>query len=138
MHSKTVQTKAGEFEYPVTFLQFDSHDEMVEYYTNLGENAKDVILGIVNASQKQGQTQGQKQGVRVALKEGDKGKLKVAIADHQKAAATNVIGAPRTDTGGVTKKKAGEMGVELARKATAKGEPLNGEETAAIMAEYGL
>lgn len=138
MHSKTVNTKAGEFEYPVTFQQFDSHGEMVEYYTNLGENAKDVILGIVNAAQKQGQTQGQKQGVRVALKEGDKGKLKAAIADHQKAAAVNVIGAPRTDTGGVTKKKAGEMGVELARKQAEKGEPLSSEEVTAIMAEHGL
>ena len=139
MHNKTVETGAGpDFKYPVTFQQFDSHSEAVEHYTGLGQNAEEVILGILNAAQKQAQTQGQKEAVRKALKSGDKGALKEAITDHQKAAAVNIIGAPRTDTGGVTKKKAGEMGVELARKAAEKGEQLSGEEMAAVMAEYGL
>lgn len=137
MRTVTVPTKAGDYEYEVTYQEFESLDEARAYWAEQGENPDEVLLGILNASQGQNAKQNGKEDVRKALKAGDDEKLQEAIASHQKNALEYIIGSPRS-VGPIKKKDATTMGVDLARKASQAGgvDNLDEEEMKAILKQF--
>lgn len=136
-----VSTKAGDHQYNVEVRQFDSLDEYREAAKERGENADEALLGILNAAQKQGATQGGKQAVRDALETGDEDAIQKAIAGHQKAAREYIIGAPRgTRNGtGVTKKAQHQFGEAVVAAMMKKGgKPLTQAELTEIAMGLGI
>lgn len=137
----TVSTKAGDHLYNVEVRQFESLDEYREAAKERGENADEALLGILNAAQKQGATQGGKQAVREALETGDEDAIRKAIAGHQKAAREYIIGAPRgTRNGtGVTKKAQHQFGEAVVAAMMRKGgKPLTQAELTEIALGLGI
>lgn len=123
MLSVTITTKAGGFEYPVTFQAFESLTEAREIWAAKGENPDDVELGILNASQEQNAKQGGKSAVLKPLKAGhdaDSPEVADGVALAQKYAASYIIGSPRGGTlrSGLTKTQSRDMGVEISEVAT--------------------
>lgn len=136
MRDKTVTTKAGDFEYPITVRQFESLDEARDVWAAKGENPDDVLLGILNAAQEQNGKQGGKNIVRKAQHKGhdtDSPEFAEAITSAQKYAAGYVIGSPRGGTlrSGQTKTQAKEWGVNVQQNASP-------EQLAEIMEMLGL
>ena len=133
--------------YPLTIQQFDNVSEMIakigkvdeaEVAVEAPQGALDAILGVGNAAQKQGASQGGKEVIRDVmsrdLKEGeDRDELvAAAVAAHQASRAGYIIGAPRGGgSGGVTKTKASNIGKALLEK-------LGGEKLDALAAKFGL
>lgn len=133
-----VETSLGsgddEFTYTVEYLKGQNLNAWQEYYASQGLDADEVITGILNASQKQGATQGPKGKVRQALAKGEG--VDEAVEDAQKVARVYVQGAPRTRTGGYTKKKAHNMGEEIARREAEAGRKLTDAELGKVYAEF--
>ena len=129
------ETTASGITYPVEFAQADDLEVYRSYWAEQGHNPDEVLLGIVNAAQKQGATQGPKQSIRDAQNDPE-GDVDAAVQTAQETTASYVIGAPRQRTGGITKKVQHEMGEEITRRVVEKGEALTKDELAAIMDEY--
>ena len=136
----TVSTKAGDFEYPIEYREFESLDEYREAAEERGENPDEAILGLINAAQKQGATQGQKQAVRDALEADDEDALEQAVSKHQASAREYIVGAPRgtRTTGGNTKKKQREFGERVTQAMVEKGGALTQQELDELREELGI
>lgn len=136
-HLESDTTTADGIEYPVEFLQADSVDAILAYYESEGNSraeAESILVGVFNSHNKQNATQGPKAGIRKAKSEA--GDIDAAVAAAQEATRRFVTGAPRQSAGGVTKKAAGEMGIEIAKATAAKGSPLTKAELDEIMSQY--
>ena len=134
MQRRTITTKAGGFEYEVSFQAFESLEEAQGVWAAKGDNPDEVLLGILNAAQEQNAKQGGKSGVlKVIRDKGDAEAVTAAVGGAQAYAAGYIIGSPRggTLTSGITKTAAKDMGVKLASQ-------LGAEELAEILAEHGI
>lgn len=136
----TVSTKAGDFEYSIEYREFESIEEYREAAEERGENPDEAVLGLINAAQKQGATQGQKALVRDALEGEDQDAVEQAVNKHQAAAREYIVGAPRgtRTTGGNTKKKQREFGERVTAAMVEKGAPLSQSELAELAEELGI
>lgn len=131
------ETTANGITYPVEFLQAESLDAIVEYYVSEGNSpteAANIVRDVWNAHNKQGATQSPKSAIRKALEAGES--TEEAIEKAQETTREFVTGAPRQRAGGVTKKEAGNMGVEIAQARAAKGSDLTKAELDEIIAKY--
>ena len=151
MRQVTRNTKVGELEYPISFNRFDTLAEALakigktseeEVEIEAPQGALEAVLGVVNAAQEQGAKQGGKEMIRDAIEkagadedyDGDPfehPQVQEAVEKHQKRAAEYVIGAPRGETGGLTKTKAREIGARLRDR-------LGDEELLKLAAEKGI
>lgn len=111
----TYETEAAGVKYPVQYLQAESVDAYRAAWEAQGLNPDEVLLGIVNAAQKQGATQGNKTQVRDAVESGEQAEIDAAVAAHQESTAGYLIGAPRGGSrGGPTKKAKAALGEKIA------------------------
>jgi hypothetical protein len=155
MHTIDITTQVGGLEafgyedgkYPLRVQQADSCSEAFaksgkcdedEVIIEAPQGVLDTMLGIYNAAQKQGASQGGKEKIRDAmtrkLKEGEDRQAVVdaAVTIHQTGREEYWIGAPRGGAvGGVTKTKAGNIGKALLER-------LGGEKLEAMAAEFGI
>lgn len=134
MQRRTITTKAGGYEYEVSFQAFGSLEEARDIWAGKGDNPDEVLLSILNAQQEQNAKQGGKSGVLKAIRDGgDAEAVASAVEAAQAYAAGYIIGSPRggTLTSGITKTAAKDLGVQLASQ-------LGAEELAAIMEEHGI
>ena len=133
MREVTAETQTQEVKYNLTYFEFESLAEAVEFWNDQGLNGEEVARDIINASQRQNALQGGKDEVRQAVNEygPDSAEVAEAIEAHQEAAATYRIGRPRGGSTGLTKTKAREIGATLREK-------LGEDELLALAREHGI
>lgn len=123
-------TKVSGIEFPCQYLQADDLGAYRAAWEAKGHDPDEVLLGLVNAAQKQNATQSPKEGIRDVLRKDDHTQADVdeAIGKAQESMRTFITGAPRERVGGMTKTAARTKGEAVLRAQAAKGEALTPEE----------
>lgn len=149
MKNVTDNTSAAGFEYPITYREFESFEEL----ESTVDGGRATILQIVNASQRQNALQGAKDAVKkavLALKAAEAGTdaeateeartaLDEAVAAHQESALGYTIGKPRGGSGGgPTKATKATLGEKITEYTISNGKPPSQKELAAMMEELGI
>lgn len=149
MRTITTTTKAGDFEYEISYKEFEDHAEILSTV----EGGDATVASIVNASQRQNALQGGKAEVlkavnalKAAQDSGDaeaiaeaEAALDEAVNGHRETALGYVIGKPRGGAGGgPTKKTKASLGERITEYTLTHGKPPSQKELADMMRELGI